>query len=604
MSSPQTSLPPRSAIAKEHTWNAESVYPTRDDWEKAAQSVVESLPAVAQFKGRLNESAAVLADFMDAADLLMRSVGKIYVYASMSSEVDTTDMQAMAMQGQAGGLYGQAMATIAFSNPELLVMGRETLEGWIQAEPRLAIYGQFVDNLFRLQAHVRSAEVEEVLGLASDPMNGAYMTYSQLVNADVRFAPVTLPDGQTFEVAQGSINLLLDSPEREVRRQAWEHYNDGYLAFQNTIAANYNTSMKQDVFQARVRGYGSSVEASLFSDNIPPAVFRNLIDTFKRNIPTWHKYWAVKRRVMGYDSLHTYDVWAPMVKDEPKVDYPQAVDWICDGLRPLGEQYVGALRRGCLEDRWVDVYPNQGKRQGAFSSGVHDTFPFIMMSYDDNLGAMSTLAHELGHSMHSYLARKNQPAAYSGYSLFVAEVASNFNQAMTRANLMRTRPDDKNLQIALIQEAMSNFHRYFFIMPTLARFELEMHERVEQGKGVTAPDMNALMADLYAEGYGDDMTLDRERDGITWATFGHLYSNYYVYQYATGISAAHALSEKILAGEDGAAGRYVEFLSMGSSKYPLDALKHAGVDMTTPEAVETTFAVLARYVDQLDELTR
>jgi len=604
MSSPQTSLPPRSAIAKEHTWNAESVYPTRDDWEKAAQSVVESLPAVAQFKGRLNESAAVLADFMDAADLLMRSVGKIYVYASMSSEVDTTDMQAMAMQGQAGGLYGQAMATIAFSNPELLVMGRETLEGWIQAEPRLAIYGQFVDNLFRLQAHVRSAEVEEVLGLASDPMNGAYMTYSQLVNADVRFAPVTLPDGQTFEVAQGSINLLLDSPEREVRRQAWEHYNDGYLAFQNTIAANYNTSMKQDVFQARVRGYGSSVEASLFSDNIPPAVFRNLIDTFKRNIPTWHKYWAVKRRVMGYDSLHTYDVWAPMVKDEPKVDYPQAVDWICDGLRPLGEQYVGALRRGCLEDRWVDVYPNQGKRQGAFSSGVHDTFPFIMMSYDDNLGAMSTLAHELGHSMHSYLARKNQPAAYSDYSLFVAEVASNFNQAMTRANLMRTRPDDKNLQIALIQEAMSNFHRYFFIMPTLARFELEMHERVEQGKGVTAPDMNALMADLYAEGYGDDMTLDRERDGITWATFGHLYSNYYVYQYATGISAAHALSEKILAGEDGAAGRYVEFLSMGSSKYPLDALKHAGVDMTTPEAVETTFAVLARYVDQLDELTR
>jgi len=604
MSSPQTSLPPRSAIAKEHTWNAESVYPTRDDWEKAAQSVVESLPAVAQFKGRLNESAAVLADFMDAADLLMRSVGKIYVYASMSSEVDTTDMQAMAMQGQAGGLYGQAMATIAFSNPELLVMGRETLEGWIQAEPRLAIYGQFVDNLFRLQAHVRSAEVEEVLGLASDPMNGAYMTYSQLVNADVRFAPVTLPDGQTFEVAQGSINLLLDSPEREVRRQAWEHYNDGYLAFQNTIAANYNTSMKQDVFQARVRGYGSSVEASLFSDNIPPAVFRNLIDTFKRNIPTWHKYWAVKRRVMGYDSLYTYDVWAPMVKDEPKVDYPQAVDWICDGLRPLGEQYVGALRRGCLEDRWVDVYPNQGKRQGAFSSGVHDTFPFIMMSYDHNLGAMSTLAHELGHSMHSYLARKNQPAAYSGYSLFVAEVASNFNQAMTRANLMRTRPDDKNLQIALIQEAMSNFHRYFFIMPTLARFELEMHERVEQGKGVTAPDMNALMADLYAEGYGDDMTLDRERDGITWATFGHLYSNYYVYQYATGISAAHALSEKILAGEDGAAGRYVEFLSMGSSKYPLDALKHAGVDMTTPEAVETTFAVLARYVDQLDELTR
>ncbi len=600
---PQATLPARSAIAKEFTWNAESIYPTRNDWEKAAQSVVESLPAVAQFKGRLSEGASVLADFMDASDKLTRTLGMVYVYASMSSAVDTTDMQAMSMQGQAGGLYGQMLGTLAFSNPELLEIGRETLEKWVQDEPRLAIYGHYIDNLFRLQAHVRSAEVEEVVGMAADIMEGAYTTYSQLVNADLKFAPV-MADGQTYEVAQGSIDTLLDNGNRDVRRQAWESYSDGYLGYKNTIASNYSTSLKQDVFQARVRGYDSAVAASLFSDNIPPAVFRNLIDTFKRNIPTWHKYWAVKRRIMGYDSLHTYDVWAPMIKDDPRVDYGQAVDWICEGLQPLGDDYVGAMRRGCLQDRWVDVYPNQGKRQGAFSSGVHDTYPFIMMSYDGNLGAMSTLAHELGHSMHSYLARKNQPAAYSGYSLFVAEVASNFNQAMTRANLMKTRPDDKTFQIALIQEAMSNFHRYFFIMPTLARFELEMHERVEQGKGVTAPDMNALMADLYAEGYGDEMTLDRERDGITWATFGHLYANFYVYQYATGISAAHALSEKILAGESGAAQRYVEFLSLGSSKYPIDALKHAGVDMTSPEAVETTFAVLARYVDKLDELTR
>lgn len=604
MSNAKTTLPTRAEIDKQYTWNAESVYPTRADWEKDAQSIVESLPTLAGFKGRLHESASVLADFMDAADTLMRTLGKVYVYASMSSAVDTTDMQAMSMQGQAGGLYGQGMATIAFSSPELLDIGRETLESWIASEPRLAIYGHYVDNLFRLQEHVRSAEVEEVMGMASDHINGAYTTYSQLVNADMQFKPVTLSDGQTFQVAQGSIDTLLDSTNREVRRQAWENYSDGYLAFKNTIASNYGTSLKQDVFQARVRGYDSAVAASLYADNIPPAVFRNLIDTFKRNIPTWHKYWAVKRRAMGYASLHTYDVWAPMTEKAPVVSYAQSVDWISEGLQPLGDDYVNALRRGCLEDRWVDVYPNQGKRQGAFSSGVHDTFPFIMMSYDDNLGAMSTLAHELGHSMHSYLSRKNQPAMYSDYSLFVAEVASNFNQAMTRANLMKTKADDKDFQIALIQEAMSNFHRYFFIMPTLARFELEMHERVEQGKGVTAPDMMALMADLYAEGYGDDMTVDRERDGMTWATFGHLYANFYVYQYATGISAAHALSEKILAGDSGAAERYVQFLSMGGSRYPIDALKHAGVDMTSPEAVETTFAVLARYVDKLDELTR
>jgi oligoendopeptidase F len=604
MTIPKTALPARSDIPKQYTWNAESVFETRADWEAAAKQIVAELPAAAQYKGRLAEGPTVLADFMQVSDRLMRLLGKVYVYASMSSAVDTTDVQAVGMLGQAGGLYGQTMAALAFLDPELLAIGRETLDQWLTQEPRLAVYGQYVDNLFRLQAHVRSGEVEEVMGLASDMMDSVYTTYSQLVNADLKFKPVTLADGATYEVAQGSINTLLDNPDREVRRQGWNNYMDGYLAYQNTLAATYATSLKQDVFRARVRGYASSLDAALFNDNVPVEVFRNLMDTFKRNLPTWHKYWAVKRRAMGYERLHTYDVWAPIVKNEPRVEYAQAVDWISAGLQPLGDAYVQAMRRGCLEERWVDVYPNQGKRQGAFSSGVHDTFPFIMMSYDDNLGAMSTLAHELGHSMHSYWARKTQPAVYSGYTLFVAEVASNFNQAMTRAHLMKEYADDRDFQIALIQEAMGNFHRYFFIMPTLARFELEMHERVERGQGVTAQDMNQLMADLYAEGYGSEMSLDRERDGITWATFGHLYSAFYVYQYATGISAAHALSERILAGDTDAARRYVEFLSMGGSRYPLDALRHAGVEMTTPEAVETTFAVLARYVDRLDELTR
>jgi len=599
----QTALPVRSAIAKAHTWNAESVFLTPDDWKLAAAEVVAALPEVQKFKGRLAEGALVLADYMDAADKLTRKVGKVFVYASMSSAVDTGDQQATAMSGQARGLFGQVIAALAFGRPELLAIGRETLEQWLKGEPRLAVYAQYVDNLFRLETHVRSAEVEEVLGMVIDPFSGVQTAYGQLTNADMTFRQAVGSDGAEYQVAQGSIGTLLDHPDREVRRTAWESYMDGYVAFKNTIAATYTASVKQDVFMARVRGYSSSLESSLFANNIPMAVFRNLVDTFKRNIPTWHKYWAVKRRAMALESIHTYDVWAPILEKDQPVPYTQAVDWICEGMQPLGADYVNALRQGCLQDRWVDIYPNQGKRQGAFSSGVHDTFPFIMMSYDDNLGAMSTLAHELGHSMHSYLSRKNQPAVYSGYSLFVAEVASNFNQAMTRANLMNTMTE-RDFQIGLIQEAMGNFHRYFFIMPTLARFESEIHERAERGQGITAQDMNALMADLFAEGYGDEMTLDRERDGITWATFGHLYSNFYVYQYATGISAAHALSEKILAGDDGAAQRYVEFLSMGSSVYPLDALSHAGVDMTQPDAVETTFAVLARYVDRLDELTK
>ncbi|MEZ4671764.1 MAG: M3 family oligoendopeptidase [Anaerolineae bacterium] len=379
-----------------------------------------------------------------------------------------------------------------------------------------------------------------------------------------------------------------------------ENYADTYLSFKNTLTSNYLASVKRDVFLARARNYKGALEASLFQNNIGREVFDNLIATYRKNIPTWHKYWAIRRKALGVDTLNPYDIWAPIAKKPPKVPYKKAVAWICEGMKPLGKAYVDALRRGCLEERWVDVYPNKGKSAGAFSFGTYDTHPFIMMSYDDGLGALSTLAHELGHSMHSYHSSK-QPYIYADYSLFVAEVASNFNQAMTRAHLFKTN-SDPDFQIAVIEEAMNNLHRYFFIMPTLARFELEVHERIERGEAVTADDLITLMTDLFSEGYGKEMHVDRERVGITWAQFGHLYANYYVYQYATGISAAHALSGRILDGVPGAAENYIKFLSAGSSLYPVDALKLGGVDMATPEAVERTFAVLASYVDRLEKL--
>ncbi|KPV50686.1 oligoendopeptidase F, partial [Kouleothrix aurantiaca] len=335
---------------------------------------------------------------------------------------------------------------------------------------------------------------------------------------------------------------------------------------------------------------------------IPLEVFHNLIDTFRRHLPTWHRYWQVRRRALGYDKLHVYDIKAPLTGKMPNVSFTQAVDWIGAGMLPLGEEYVSTLRDGATEQRWVDVYPNQGKRMGAYSHGVPGTHPFILMSFTDDIFSMSTLAHELGHSMHSYYSWQNQPLTYADYSIFVAEVASNFNQALVRAHLLETN-QDRDFQIAVIEEAMANFHRYFFIMPTLARFELELHERAERGDALTADSMIALMADLFAEGYGDEVEFDRDRVGITWAQFStHLYSNFYVYQYATGISAAHALAGDILAGKPGTVDNYLAFLKTGGALYPLDALKLAGVDMTTPAAVETTFATLASYVDRLEQL--
>lgn len=602
MTKQKVALPPRADIPQKYTWNAESVFPTPDDWEAACDTLIADMDKITQFQDKMAESAGVVADFLDATGLLMRQMGKINAYTTMSAAVDTGNQSAAAMASKTRGLFGRVTAATAFGEPELLAIGREQIFVWVDSEPRLAPFAQYFDDLFRRDGHVRSAEVEEIMGLSSDALSAYGATYGMLTSADLKFTPAVGSDGAEAEVAQGTMGTLLANRDRELRRTGWQSFADGHLIFKNTLASNLLGSVKTDVFRSRVRRHSTALESSLFANNIPAAVFHSLIDTYRKNIPTWHKYWAVRRKILGTPDLRPYDVWAPLTDSQPEVPYEQAVDWICAGMGPLGDEYVSAMRRGCLEDRWVDVYPNQGKRAGAFSSGGHDTFPFIMMSYNDTLGAMSTLAHELGHSMHSYLSRKNQTVYYSRYSLFVAEVASNFNQAMTRAYLFNEKANDAAFQINIIEEAMGNFHRYFFIMPTLARFELEVHTRIEQGKGVTADDMIALMADLFAEGYGSEMQVDPARTGITWAQFSHLYSAYYVYQYATGISAAHALADKVLKGGD-APQKYLKFLSAGSSGYPLDVLKGAGVDMTTPEAVEVTFGVMADYVDRLEKLS-
>lgn len=593
----------RQNVGIEYTWNAESVFVTRDAWRDELQAVIAQIPTLSGYQGRLSEGTTVLADFIALQHDVLRRAETLYFYASMSQSVDTNDKEALAMVDQAGGMFGRILAAQSFFDPELLAIGRDTLSAWMASEPRLAVLAQYVDNLFRVQAHVRSADVEELLGLVSEPLGAVYNTFDLLTNADMVFPPAADSTGAAVPVTQSTLDKHYSSTDRELRRTAFESYTGVYLSLKNTLAASLAAQVKADVFNMRARRYSSSLEAALEPNNISTEVFHNLINTYRKNLPTWHRYWAVRRRALGVDTLNPYDIWAPLTSKQPKVSFQNAVDMISEGLKPLGSEYVSILRRGCLEERWIDVYPTEGKSQGAFSTGTQGTHPFIMQSFSDDLGSMSTMAHELGHSMHSYFTNHSQPYLYTGYSLFVAEVASNFNQAMVRANLLKTNTD-RDFQIAVIEEAMDNFHRYFFIMPTLARFELEMHQRAENGDPLTADSMISLMADLFSEGYGSEMDVDRDRVGITWATFPHLYANFYVFQYATGISAAHALSKHILAGEPGAAEHYLKFLSTGSSLYPIDALKLAGVDMTTPEAVESTFEVLAGYVDRLDALTR
>lgn len=594
-------LPARTELDTNFTWDTDSIFATPEAWQEELEAISAAVPTLSAFQGTLSQGPDQLVDCLETLFALRSRLSKTMVYAGLNSAVDATDQVALARMGRAQSIGARFFAAAAFVQPELATIGFDTLRTWQEANPRLAPYAHLLDQFERRQAHVRSAEIEELLALVRDPFGAADATFAAINSADLTFDPAIDSDGAEHPVAQSTYDRLRASDDRELRRSAYESYTAGYLAFRNTYAANLAGKIKQDAFFAKARGYDSSLTASLAPQDIPTSVFYNLIDVFKRNLPTWHRYWRVRREALGYDTLHEYDIKAPLSAETPHVPYEQAVDWICNGLAPLGDEYVATVRRGALDQRWIDVYPNQGKRQGAFSWGTQGTHPFIMMSYVDNLFSLSTLAHELGHSMHSYLTWHNQPPQYANYGLFVAEVASNFNQALVRDYLFRTQ-DDPQFQIALIEEAMSNYHRYFLIMPTLARWELAMHERAEQGQPLTATVMMEEMADLYAEAYGSELTFERDKVGMTWAQFSHMYANFYVYQYATGIAGAHALAGPIAAGEPGAVDRYLGFLSAGSSTYPLDVLRAAGVDLTSPEPVERAFDVLAQLVDRLETL--
>jgi oligoendopeptidase F len=601
----KTAIPPRKDVPPEHTWDAEGIFPTAADWEQEFAAVERRLPDLAEFRGHLADGPATLADWFAASEAVEAAYSRLNVYSYMYYAVDSTDQASSARQDRSRGLGSRVDAATSFAEPELLAIGAEKLRAWTRGETRLAVYEHYFEILERKREHVRSAEVEELLSQAADPFGTAASIHGVLANADLAFAPATGPDGDQSEVAQGTINALLASTDREVRRSAWESYSDAHLAFKNTMAASIAAGVKRNVFVARARRYRSSLDAALSPNHIPLEVFHKMLDTFRRNIPTWHRYWAVRRRALGLDRLHVYDTRATLTKGLAPVPYRQAVDWVLEGVAPLGKEYTEVLRRGVLEQRWVDIYPNKGKRMGAFSISGHGTNPFIFMSFNDDIFSMSTLAHEIGHSMHSYYSKATQPIVYAPYGLFVAEVASNFHQALVRAHLLATRPDPE-FQVSIIEEAMANFYRYFFVMPSLARFELEVHERVERGEALNADALNELMADLMIEVYGEEVELrpgDRERIGSTWAQFhSHLYSNFYVYQYATGIAGANWLAERVMAGQAGAADSYLAFIKAGGSLFPLDALRLAGVDMTRREPVEKAFAVMASMVERLEGL--
>lgn len=603
-----SSLPKRSELPKEQTWNIEALFASEADWRTALESAEGSIEEVRPFAGRLGESPQVMLQALQVYETRMLAAMKVVQYASLQLSTEGTNATFISMLSEARGLVARLSAAGAYIEPELLAVAPETLERFMQAEPALAVYRHYFDGLQKRKSHIRSSVVEEVLAAASDPLGGHGATAFAATNADMQFRPVSFQGG-LLPVSHSSVGDWLVHPSAEVRKAAWESYADGHLAFKNTLASSLQGSIKAFAFQARTRNYKSSLEMALTvsrtcGDYIPRAVYDNLITTFQANLPTWHRFWRIRKKALGgkvynYDAP-IYDSPAPLAQS-PKITFWEAAETICRGMEPLGLEYVQPMRQGLFQDRWVDWGQNQGKRAGAYSAGLKGTFPYIFMSWSNDIFSMSTLAHELGHSMHSYFTRLTQPIVYARYSLFVAEVASNFNQAMVRAMLLR-EAQTPEYKLAVLEEAFGNFHRYLFVMPTLARFELELYQRIEVGGAITAPFLIERLAELFAEGYGGELELDQERLGAGWMNFSHLYSPFYVYQYATGIAAANALAKDVLEQGEPAARRYLDFLKAGDAVYPLDALKIAGIDLHGPQPVERGFGVLKSMVDELEKL--
>lgn len=631
----------RSDAPLEATWKRETTFPDWATWDRQYEEARSSLTELKAWSGNLTTSPQALADWFALYETHAVRIYELQGFVSWAGNVDSSDPEANSRQGLVAGLLADFQAATAFAEPELIAAG-EKLLAWARdagkvsgtsaadaevpqktvasddegirnlslqsLQAPLAKYRHYLENLLRLQQHTRSAEVEEVLGMADDPFDMVYRAYSELTNADLKFEDAVDTTAQPHPVFQSTLLASTQSTDRQRRRTAWTHFYDGYLKMEKTLAALYLANVRQHEFLRRVRGYDSVLEMRLANNNLPVPVFHNLIEVFKTNLPVWHRYWKVKAKLLGLEKISPFDIQAPIAKDPPQIPYLQAVDWICDALQPMGADYVKTLRAGCLEERWVDWAPNIEKRQGAASSRmVGRKPPYIFMSYADNIFSLSTLAHELGHSMHSYAFARHQPIIYNDYgaiSSTVTETASNFHQAMTRAYLRKAKVNDDAFQIAMIDEAMVNFHRYFFVMPTLARFEFEVYERAKAGKPLTAAIFKEIMSELYAEGYGDAMDSEPERTAMTWATFLHLYIPFYTFQYAIGISAAHAAAERILRGEPGAVDGYHSFLAAGGSHYAMDLFKLAGVDMSTKAPIEAAFRELEANVRKLEKLAK
>lgn len=593
-------LPGRYEIPDEFKWRLEDIYPTNEEWETDFQRIKVMVTEANAFRGRLALSAGILLEALELDARLRELVEKVFVYARMRRDEDNTNPVYQALTDRAEGLAAQVQAALSFLAPEILAVPEEVLERFRREENGLALYDFVLEELVRQREHVLSPAEEQIIALAGEAIQASDSIFRMLNNADISFPKILDETGNEVEITHGRYTRLLESSDRRMRRDAFKAFYSSYRGLKNTIAVTLSGSVKRDIFYARVRRHPSALQASLFEDNIPPDVYDNLIQTVRDNLGLMHRYTALRQRLLGVNELHMYDLYVPVVKDiRWEITYPEAVDLVREGLSPLGGSYVETMSRG-LETGWVDLYENRGKSSGAYSWGPYGVHPYVLMNYQNNLSNVFTLAHELGHAMHSYYSHNGQPYIYAHYKIFTAEVASTVNESLLMDYLLKT-VGERDKELYLLNHYLEQFRGTLFRQTMFAEFEKIVHEKSEAGGALTPDSLNELYYQLNIDYHGPAVVVDQDI-ALEWARIPHFYTAFYVYKYATGFSAATAISRQLLNQGEPALASYISFLKKGGSDYPLNLLKTAGVDLSTPRPVQDGLRLFAQLLDRLEEL--
>lgn len=590
-------LPNRSELNEASTWDLTLIFPSDEAFDEAFNQLSDELTHAASYQGTLNRGSK---EFLEAIEYILsiyRQTEKLYVYSHLKNDQDTGNTTYQALYARASALAAKSSEAISWFDPEVLTLSNDTIKAYFEEEKGLEIYKHFIHQITDNREHTLSEKEEALLAGASEILSASGETFSVLNNADLVFPVVTDDAGDKVQLSSGLYGQLLESTNREVRKEAFEALYSVYEQFRNTFASTLSTHVKKHNFNANIRNYSSAREAALSANHIPESVYDTLLDVVHENLPLLHRYVELRKKLLNVSDLHMYDMYTPILGDAPiRYTYEEAKDKSLEGLTPLGEDYLSIVKEA-YGNRWIDVVENKGKRSGAYSSGSYDTKPYILLNWHDSLNHLYTLVHEMGHSVHSHYTRSTQPFVYGDYSIFLAEIASTTNENLLTEHLLQTEKDPK-VRAFVLNHYLDGVKGTVFRQSQFAEFEHFIHVEDAKGTPLTSDYLSEYYADLNAKYYGEAVERDPEI-AYEWSRIPHFYYNYYVYQYATGFSAATALADKIIKKEEGALERYINFLKAGSSDYPIDVMKKAGVDMTKPDYIEETMTV---FEDRLNEL--